>query len=92
MPQHLSHSRPPAHLHEEHRQLSLQAIGQLDERVVGLVVQELDADDVAVVGEEVEELGGVHLLWRGEKGEGREGWKLRDARATMQMMLALSCE
>lgn len=42
--------------------LCLDALGHLDEGVVGFAVQKLDAQDVAVVGEQVEQLVVVHEL------------------------------
>jgi hypothetical protein len=43
-------------------QLSLEALSHFDEGVVWLLLEHLDPDDVAIVGEEVEELFGVYLL------------------------------
>jgi hypothetical protein len=51
-----------AYLEKVDGQLGLEALGHFDEGVVWLLLEHLDPDDVAIVGEEVEELFGVYLL------------------------------
>ena len=43
--------------------LGLESVRHLDERVVGLVAEELDARNVSVDGEKVEELVSISFLW-----------------------------